>query len=429
MPSSSASTKAAAQSSHSSRMVHRSLKQASRAQYNLNYRGEVGTVERALYNTQKRIRNATSIDKKRIDKKLTERGTLRQQTRLLKGRGFWIQQQEYEGLVMQHESHDKTLSVISAANERCHTSVDKLSDNLTGYSRDRMKSGRQFEKRFLSKSKSSKQKRKTENPAQQQFLTNSVQVQRSPQVPETFHLDSSRSFSDNGEEEMEEDSINQWDIERLQLSLTNPSSTSETLGEQYESHLTSDSPSMNLKPRRLSEEFQNSTIGSSKMKNISCKKSPAFSSRHDKEGEEDHASENTTVTGSSYSSLPLQRITLFQQEENKHIQLSQQLAQARTDEETALETKAHDSEYKQFLEWKAREASSHYTTVRETTHPTAHCTTVRETTHPTARPYRNVAITEPTVTITEPPLDLTDRSLDIGIDDDEDEDDDEFIII
>jgi len=133
MPSSSASTKAAAQSSHSSRMVHRSLKQASRAQYNLNYRGEVGTVERALYNTKKRIRNATSIDKK-----LTERGTFRQQTRLLKGRGFWIQQQEYEGLVMQHESHDKTLSVISAANERCHTSVDKLSDNLTGYSRDRM---------------------------------------------------------------------------------------------------------------------------------------------------------------------------------------------------------------------------------------------------------------------------------------------------
>jgi len=98
------------------------------------------------------------------------------------------------------------------------------------------------------------------------------------------------------------------------------------------------------------------------MKKISCKKSPASSSRHDKEGEEDHASENA-------------------------------------DEETDLETKAHDSEYNQLHAWKTREASSHYTTVKETTHPTAHCTTVRETTHPTARPYRN------------------------------DEDDDEFIII
>jgi len=227
---------------------------------------------------------------------------------------------------------------------------------------------------FLSKSKSSINKRKRTNPAQQQFWTSSVQVQRSPQVPETFHLESPNHSSDNGEEEMEEESMNPWDIDSLQLSLSNPSSTGE------------------LNPRRLLNEFQNSTIGSSEMKKISCKKSPASSSQHDKEGEEDHASENA-------------------------------------DEETDLETKAHDSEYNQLHAWKTREASSHYTTVKETTHPTAHCTTVRETTHPTARPYRNVAITKPTVTITEPPLDLTDRSLDIGIDDDEDEDDDEFIII
>jgi len=405
MPSSSASTKAAAKRSHSGRKV-RSSKKETRSQYNLNHKGEVGTLERDMFNTKRRIKKAPSKEKEH-----KERDTLKQQTISLKRRDLLIEQQkceqEYEGLVMHHETIDKALSILNAENDRSHstmiqsgtrlhTSVGKISDNLTACRQDRMKNDRNFRNRF---SKSSRKKRKRTNQAQQQFLTNSVQVQRSPQVPETFHLDSSRSFSDNGEEEMEEDSINQWDIERLQLSLTNPSSTSETLGEQYESYLTSDSPSMNLKPRRLSEEFQNSTIGSSKMKNISCKKSPASSSRHDKEGEEDHASENTTVTGSSYSSLPLQHITLFQQEENKHIQLSQQLAQARTDEETALETKALDFEYKQFLEWKAREAPSHYTTVRETTHPTAHCTTVRETTHPTARPYRN------------------------------DEDDDEFIII
>mmetsp|Transcript_55302 Transcript_55302/g.61697 ORF Transcript_55302/g.61697 Transcript_55302/m.61697 type:complete len:404 (+) Transcript_55302:109-1320(+) len=380
MPSSSASTKAAAKRSHSGRKV-RSSKKDTRSQYNLNHKGEVGTLERDMFNTKRRMKKAPSKEKEH-----KERDTLKQQTISLKRRDLLIEQQkceqEYEGLVMHHESVDKALSILNAENERSHstviqsgtrlhTSVGKISDNLTACRQDRMKNDRNFRNRF---SKSSRKKRKRTNQAQQQFFTSSVQVQRSPQVPETFHLDSSRSFSDNGEEEMEEESMNPWDIDSLQLSLSNPSSTGE------------------LNPRRLLNEFQNSTIGSSEMKKISCKKSPASSSQHDKEGEEDHASENA-------------------------------------DEETDLETKAHDSEYNQLHAWKTREASSHYTTVKETTHPTAHCTTVRETTHPTARPYRNVAITKPTVTITEPPLDLTDRSLDIGIDDDEDEDDDEFIII
>jgi len=79
----------------------------------------------------------------------------------------------------------------------------------------------------LSKSKSSINKRKRTNPAQQQFWTSSVQVQRSPQVPETFHLESPNHSLDNGEEEMEEESMNPWDIDSLQLSLSNPSSTGE----------------------------------------------------------------------------------------------------------------------------------------------------------------------------------------------------------
>ena len=82
------------------------------------------------------------------------------------------------------------------------------------------------------------------------------------------------------------------------------------------------------------------------------------------------------------------RIALSQQDKTKHIRLSQQFAQARADKETAFETKAHDSEYNQFLACKVREASSPVTTVRETTHQTA-------------RTYRHVAIIEPIVAIAE----------------------------
>ena len=74
--------------------------------------------------------------------------------------------------------------------------------------------------------------------------------------------------------------------------------------------------------------------------------------------------------------IEAERITLFQQDEtfsqqdeNKRIRLFQRFAQARVDEETALETKAHDYEYNQFFAWKNQAVSTHYTTVRKTTYP------------------------------------------------------------
>ena len=50
-----------------------------------------------------------------------------------------------------------------------------------------------------------------------------------------------------------------------------------------------------------------------------------------------------------FKEVEVTNIALSQQDETKRIQLSQQLAQARADKETAVETKFHDSEYNQFL--------------------------------------------------------------------------------
>jgi len=158
MPSSSASTKAAAKRSHSGRKV-RSSKKETRSQYNLNHKGEVGTLERDMFNTKRRIKKAPSKEKEH-----KERDTLKQQTISLKRRDLLIEQQkceqEYEGLVMHHETIDKALSILNAENERIHStltqsgtmfhaSVDKISDNLTTCSQDCMKSGRNFENRFF----------------------------------------------------------------------------------------------------------------------------------------------------------------------------------------------------------------------------------------------------------------------------------------
>ena len=196
------------------------------------------------------------------------------------------------------QSAHSTASMAIQSSRMLHISVDKLSDNLTAQSQDRMNMIRLHVKRF---SESGRKKNKKNSPFEL-FLTgpSNVQVQSTARLSETFdfHSESSDQSSDNGEEEENNENIERnWNIEQLSK-LSEPSDMGPTLGEciarskstslgfdpnstsSSSSHSAAFSDDASLNPRRLRykndlsdneeeeeeendpSEFQNSTGGS-----------------------------------------------------------------------------------------------------------------------------------------------------------------------
>lgn len=194
------------------------------------------------------------------------------------------------------QSGHSTASTAIQSGRMLHISVDKLSDNLTAQSQDRMNMIRLHDKRF---SKSGRKKKKKKDPFEQ-FLTgpSNVQVQSTARLSETFdfHSESSDQSSDNGEEEENNENIERnWNLEQLSK-VSEPSDMGPTLGEciarskstslgfdpnstsSSSSHSAAFSDDASLNPRRLRykidfsdneeeeendpNEFQNSTGGS-----------------------------------------------------------------------------------------------------------------------------------------------------------------------